>query len=105
MRISDWSSDVCSSDLWVSCPPPQVQTTFTRIRNPCRRTETHPLPNPPLEGEGFKSPRNRRHEDHHAKRRPAQPRLEQQPALERRHPQLLRRRRGDRRSVGKGKSG
>src|SRR3546814_6641010 len=48
---------------WVSCPPPQVQTTFTRIRNPCRRTATHPLPNPPLEGEGFKSPRNRRHED------------------------------------------
>src|SRR3546814_12266187 len=22
MRISDWSSDVCSSDLWVKTPPP-----------------------------------------------------------------------------------
>src|SRR3546814_1754498 len=23
MRISDWSSDVCSSDLWVACTPDQ----------------------------------------------------------------------------------
>src|SRR3546814_3478131 len=36
MRISDGSSDVCSSDLVL-------------------RAQTHPLPSPPLEGEGARS--------------------------------------------------
>src|SRR3546814_3259271 len=64
MCISGWSSDVFSSDLPQAVPPPLqgegrggdgfpvgrgvVQPRFGR-------GETHPHPNPPLEGEGFKA--------------------------------------------------
>src|SRR3546814_12084541 len=39
MRISDWSSDVCSSDLWAPpspgcrCPPPAERSTDFRRHN------------------------------------------------------------------------
>src|SRR3546814_12497618 len=34
MRISDWSSDVCSSDLSTACPPPNGKRGFTSPRPP-----------------------------------------------------------------------
>src|SRR3546814_20013152 len=40
MRISDWSSDVCSSDLKVAIVSPKVQTTRTRLMSIAIEGET-----------------------------------------------------------------
>src|SRR3546814_2255031 len=62
MRISDWSSDVCSSDLLIeraglpSSPRWLRQVHGTAIvRFGAALSETHPHPGPPLEGEGARA--------------------------------------------------
>src|SRR3546814_17626931 len=53
MRISDWSSDVCSSDLCLRCrPPPHAISRFPRHRcsgiSSCFRAKRRqPSPTPP----------------------------------------------------------
>src|SRR3546814_2649789 len=54
MRISDWSSDVCSSDLWVQCPfsrlvaanVPCDGSTCRRPVGPIASLRSVPAPNP-----------------------------------------------------------
>src|SRR3546814_3751387 len=53
MRISDWSSDVCSSDLLLSCVTPERPKG--RIRGPFRRRARWPRWIP---GSGLRPPRN-----------------------------------------------
>src|SRR3546814_7956168 len=62
MRISDWSSDVCSSDLLIeraglpSSPRWLRQVHGTAVvRFGAALSETHPHPGPPLEGEGARA--------------------------------------------------
>src|SRR3546814_15254801 len=47
MRISDWSSDVCSSDLFVMVDPKKVELTLYR------KIERHYLAKLPGEGEAI----------------------------------------------------
>src|SRR3546814_19305 len=44
MRISDWSSDVCSSDLIPQRPQLPAPGPRTRRRNPRKLAPSHPLP-------------------------------------------------------------
>src|SRR3546814_13839003 len=52
MRISDWSSDVCSSDLWArACEPPEIRRSrgvlvyavVKKLNAPDVVVETHPV--------------------------------------------------------------
>src|SRR3546814_16917381 len=44
MRISDWSSDVCSSDLWL--PPPENESWTPSTPSPKNSTHNQPAPRP-----------------------------------------------------------
>src|SRR3546814_7983754 len=47
MRISDWSSDVCSSDLWNAlpqrCKPSRVKVSFRTLGSPVSGGRASPL--------------------------------------------------------------
>src|SRR3546814_6285308 len=68
LRISDWSSDVCSSDLRIAVPsgwPGQpralpakgwrIGRTTGKISAIARATETHPHPTLPFKGRAFQA--------------------------------------------------